>query len=289
MAMFQRPISAETRRARLRSGVTSAAVRPGVSKASRKMSAMTSASSPGCAASTSERPSRPDAIVARCRALQCARHASVVGAGRKVSRSRSSRACNVADGSLQSRTSRALDADAAEQIASCQIADGRDRVRPSFRRRASRSSPGSMTAAVRQMRDGGEQIRAVAGMLPVVPAAITGPRGGDAARAPRSASSSRLRRAAGSSLPSVRQNCRPHVAQEHEKIAHTRPNARRARQARALQAPRDRLPAFRLRREIAPARARKSDRLPEVGGAAVAARAPSVRQVWQAAIAGAAA
>ena len=87
----QRRISAATRRARLRSGVTSAALRPGVSSASRSASAMASASCAGSAAVTSAISFRPCAISSLPFCVS-ARQASVVGAGRSVSRSSCSRA-----------------------------------------------------------------------------------------------------------------------------------------------------------------------------------------------------
>ena len=93
ISMFQRRISAATRRARLRSGVTSAAVRPLESSSSawRSISAIDAASSPGCAASTSDNPARPSAMSPPPRSAR-ARQASVVGAGRSTSRTSVSRA-----------------------------------------------------------------------------------------------------------------------------------------------------------------------------------------------------
>ena len=86
----QRAISAATRRARLRSGVTSAAVRCGVSSASRNASAIASASCAGSAAATKARLRRPSRI-SPPPLFTSARQASVVGAGRRLSRSNVSR------------------------------------------------------------------------------------------------------------------------------------------------------------------------------------------------------
>ncbi len=199
MAISQRPSSAATRRARLRSGVTSAAVLSFCSSCSRSISAMAAASSPGCAASTSDKPSRPFAISSPPPSAS-ARQASVVGAGRSVSRIRACRLSGVPSASQSVTSVRAQPirssncfmpncgwpGSSRSQLSSSKAWSSAGRITEPFGRRAiARSSA------------------AVAGMLPVEPAAITGPVGGRLCNLSVRAAVIALRRAAGFIVPSA--------------------------------------------------------------------------------------
>ncbi len=139
IAMSQRVSSAATRRARLRSGVTSAAVRPSCFQRlaqrqrdrQRFLGRIVGDRSAQCLSSPPR--SRRRRVSAR------ARQASVVGAGRRVSRSSVSRA-GLASAACQSSTSSRSHL-IVPAIASSRIADGRDRDRPSFSRPARDPAP----------------------------------------------------------------------------------------------------------------------------------------------------
>ena len=165
------------------------------------MSAMAAASSPGCAASTTERPLRPLAISSEPFSA-IARHASVVGAGRSTSRSNASRAGLPGPSSgCQSRTSLRVTPMPPSSFfrpycgwpgsSSFQLSSSR-----------SRSRPGRITDPFGRFAMTRNRL-AVAGMEPVEPAAITGPCGGCFSRRAASAASMALRRVLGSIAPSA--------------------------------------------------------------------------------------
>ena len=200
MAISQRNNSLATRRANSRSGVTSAAVFSDDSTASRSMSAIASASSPGCAASTTEMPTIPS-VKNSGRVCASSRQASVVGAGRSASRRKRMREPGTAEtGSQSSTSSRA----APSRSSSCFIpycgCPGSSALQLSSS--ISRSSAGRTIAPI------GDPAIArnnsvVAGMLPVVPAATTGVAGGFSRYWRAMANSRRLRRSARSMAPSA--------------------------------------------------------------------------------------
>ena len=101
MSRPQRPSSAATRRAMVRSGVTRAAVVPDVSTASRSAKAMASASSCSLWATISETPAMASPVSAKAVSAQ----RSVVSAGRRASAMSRRRRARAPDGAASGTTS----------------------------------------------------------------------------------------------------------------------------------------------------------------------------------------
>ena len=185
-ATCQRASAASTRRASSRSGVTRAAVLPAASSASRSAIAMASASSSALAASINESPaSAASAWAAKAASPVRARHRSVAAAGRKASDANRSRPCgagmpsvSTASRAMPMRVSSACMANCgwpATGIASWRSAKAWPAISAQDASSRLVSSPGSTTAPRGSLATAAISA-AVAGMEPVEPATITGPR-----------------------------------------------------------------------------------------------------------------
>ncbi len=201
--MPKRSSSADTRRARLRSLVTSAAVLSPGAMARRKAIAIATASSRSFAASTSVTCSSASATPASGKEPRPAIHASVVSAGRSASLTNRERKASGCDGlpisTISARRSPNLRSSLARPNCGWPSTDGSgavsaitDHVSSSI----SRSRPGSTTAPFgnRAITDSNS---AVAGTEPVEPAAMTGPFNGTCFRRAASAWINALRCVAG--------------------------------------------------------------------------------------------
>ena len=183
--------SAVTRRARSRSGVTRAAVRCGVSSASRSASAMTSAS--WCGVAQSARVTCSSAAGSgRCQA-------SVVSAGRISSAincaARGRRRCPAI---RQRRRARSRARASSSRRPNCGwVGSSLAQLASSI----SRSRPGSTTAPCGRRGDGRQQLARVAGCEPVEPAAITWLAGGRSRQRAAWARIARVRRSSASIWP----------------------------------------------------------------------------------------
>ncbi len=194
---------AATRRARLRSGVIRLAVRPGVSAASRSISAMVSASSSAVAASMRGMPVRAAAISVLSAAAAKRCHSSVVAAGRMASQASDQRARWAA---LLSARASCLTSPRARPRASSSLltpncgCSGCWPIEAQLSSSSVRSSGGSTRAPL------GRAVTArmrssAAGSAPVMPATITGAAGGAARSCSAATCMRRLRRATADMSP----------------------------------------------------------------------------------------
>ena len=220
--MPQRRSSIATRRASWRSGVTRAAVRPGVSSAARIRSASASAS-PGTSGWSSTASPRIASGAGGARDCQ----APTVALGRSASDRKRARASGVPSTSGAGQVATALRS-VARASSSCfrpycgwlasssrQLASSR-----------SRSSPGSTTVPRGRRAITWSSAR-VAGMLPVEPAATIRAAGGAVRQRSASAVSRRWRRSAGSRAPLCGQHLRPDLGDDRQHPAALLPMLRK--------------------------------------------------------------
>ena len=174
--MFQRPSAAATRRARARSGVMRAAVAAGVSIASRKTTAIASASSSALAASITAMFAMPVEISRSSPRRSRSRQRCVAAAGRMISDTSASRPCAGASAVTSSRRTPRRASNACMANCGCPIAGAASAAPPIMVQASSSrcvSSPGSTTAPCGRRAMVASKA-AVAGIEPVDPAAITG-------------------------------------------------------------------------------------------------------------------